>query len=275
MRLAILGAKFILPLYFYLFPSKKLNNNSNIIVSLTSFPARIKTVWITIESILRQTQPPQKIILWLSVQQFKNTKSLPSSLLKLQKKGVEIRFVEENIMSHKKYYYVMQEYPTSYIITIDDDLLYHSSLIETLYNISTNNHAVACNYAREISHKQSSLLPYNSWKLIGKEPFNTPISSNNIFFGSGGGTIFPPKSLHNDWSKKNLFTQLTPKADDIWLNAMCRLNKTPIIYINSLYDLLPIPIKNNKKLADENLNLNMNDIQINNICTYYKKNIFD
>ena len=40
------------------------------IVSLTSFPARMEDIWITIETILRQSFKPDKIILWLGQDKF-------------------------------------------------------------------------------------------------------------------------------------------------------------------------------------------------------------
>ena len=40
--------------------------DTRLIVSLTSFPARIKTVHQTINTLLRQTVKPDHIILWLS-----------------------------------------------------------------------------------------------------------------------------------------------------------------------------------------------------------------
>ena len=60
----------IVPIYFLATKgSKKYSintshkNKGKIIVSLTSFPARINRVWIVIETILRQTQKPDMIVL--------------------------------------------------------------------------------------------------------------------------------------------------------------------------------------------------------------------
>src|SRR5690554_5862757 len=55
---------------------KRLGNpkktKKNLIISLTSFPARISNVNLVIESMLRQTILPERIILWLSRKQFKS-----------------------------------------------------------------------------------------------------------------------------------------------------------------------------------------------------------
>mgnify|MGYP000808865909 FL=1 len=94
-----------------------------IIVSLTSFPKRIDTLWITVETLLRQSMKPDEIILWLAEEQFNGIDSLPKALLEQQKRGLTIRFCDD-LRSHKKYYYTMQEYPRDIVILVDDDMFY-------------------------------------------------------------------------------------------------------------------------------------------------------
>ena len=56
-------------LFLVLFSYKKIvptNRKPKIIVSLTSIPSRIHLTHLVIESILRQTVLPDKIVLWLS-----------------------------------------------------------------------------------------------------------------------------------------------------------------------------------------------------------------
>ena len=74
--------------------------NETYIVSFTSFPARIEDIWITIETLLRQSFKPDKIILWLAEEQFPD-KKLPESLIKLTERGLSIEYCED-LRSHKK-----------------------------------------------------------------------------------------------------------------------------------------------------------------------------
>ncbi len=46
------------------------DESSDVVVSLTTYPARIKTVWVTIASLLGQSHKPRKVILYLSRAQF-------------------------------------------------------------------------------------------------------------------------------------------------------------------------------------------------------------
>ena len=73
-----------------------------VIVSLTSFPARIDIVDITIKSLLMQSLKPDEIILWLAKGQFSGEENgLPTKLLKLKKYGLTINWCND-IKSYKK-----------------------------------------------------------------------------------------------------------------------------------------------------------------------------
>lgn len=52
----------------------------------------------------------------------------------LQKYGLEIRFCDD-LRSHKKYYFAMQEYPEDIVILFDDDMFYPKNTIKKLYEL--------------------------------------------------------------------------------------------------------------------------------------------
>ena len=240
-----------------------------LIVSLTSFPARINNVWQVVECMLRQTYQPDKIILWLSKEQFPTEESIPQSLRDREGAVFEIRMVDGDIRSHKKYYYVSKEYPDALIFLIDDDIYYPTDILEkTVKTGEANPDAVICNYGYHIGYNDDgSLKPYNRWPRI----FRCGID-NHIFFGSGGGTLFKPKQLYKNLTNINLARELTPIADDIWLNAMVRLAKRNVHLLDNGL-ILPVTIKNDVKLATQNKGLDMNDVQINKLNDYYKKKV--
>jgi len=266
----------ILPIY-YIITKNSLNaklstcleNDNRLIVSLTTFPKRINRVWIVIESILRQTHKPDKIILWISNEQFQSIDILPIKLLKQRNRGLEIRLVEGDIRSHKKYYYTLQEFPNDYMLTADDDIFYRSTMIEDMFNYSNQFPlSVISQYSSEMQWSGDQLEPYIYWKSIQK--FSNP--NLNSFFGSGGGTLFPPHSFDSDVLNSNLFMSLTPTADDIWLNAMCKLKRTKITVTNYYTSGLPVINVTNTTLESINNRLNKNDEQILAVSEYYKKN---
>lgn len=267
-------ANLILPLYFKLTSKNKKyslpiceKTSSRYIVSFTSFPARINKVWMVVETILRQTHKPDMIILWLSQEQFPTINSVPHNLLKLRERGLEIRICEGDLRSYKKFYYTLLDYPNDYFITIDDDIFYRSDMISTLFKYhKCNESAVISNYAHGTKwSEEGELLNYLNWEVN----INDARVQSNLFFGSGGGTLFPPHSLYPEVLNKTVFMELCPNADDVWLNVMCRINNTSIVKTDYYSIVLPIQNNSNIKLSSTNMSTG-NDIQIDAVREYCK-----
>ena len=261
-------ANFILPIVFKCHPSKACISpirNPQLIVSLTTFPSRIDKIWLVIECIFRQTKLPDKLILWLSKEQFPSLEVLPNTLKSRLNNGLEIRLEEGDIRSHKKYLYALQEFPDADMITIDDDLFYRSTLIEEmLYQHKMHPKAIIANYTHNIKYDENGvLLPYNQWE-------NNVLDGDHLFFGSGGGTLFPCHSLHSDVTNYNTALRLCPNADDVWLNTMARLNHTAIVHTNRKEVHLPIIQRNKISLFKSN-EIGGNDSQIQQIISYCKQ----
>lgn len=245
----------------------KAGEETDVIVSFTSFPARIGTVWQVVECMMRQSFQPKKIILWLSKEQFKSEDSIPESLLKRTSEIFEIRFVDGDIRSHKKYYYVSKEYPNSLIFLIDDDIYYPTDILERSIKAREEYpDCVICNYGYHIGKKfDDTLKPYNTW-----EHEHSMSISEDLFFGSGGGTLFKPSDLYKDLTDIETARLLCPLADDIWLNAMVRLAMRKMVLLkNGL--ILSIKIKNNITLKSQNKTESKNDEQLANIIEFYNK----
>lgn len=241
----------ILPIVYEFSRPETIVEKLPIIVSLTSFPARIKKLHIVIESLLRQKAAPEKIILWLSKDQFPGEMSdVPKSLLMQQSRGLEIRFVDGDIRSHKKYYYVFREYPKKHVLTIDDDLLFPSTFIFDTYRVATDHpNSVVANFGSKISWNATLNCFEKKYERI--PPCTT---GKNLFFGSGGGTLFPPNRVNDYLDDIQVIMQLCPTADDIYLNAISRLAGLDITF-REVLPLLSIENKNDEKLTDHNGNL--------------------
>lgn len=255
-------ANLIIPVWFYLTPSPKLDNSNNeITVSLTSFPQRIKRIHLVVESLLRQTIKPGKILLYLSKEQFKHQfKDLPSNLLRLQSMGLQIKFVDNDYRSHKKYLYSFREYPESLIITVDDDMIYNKDLLESLIK-NKRKGKITANYVHGIRYNSDgSVKSYVDW-ISNKSP------ADKYILGSGGGAAFIPSELYPDILDIELSQNLAPWADDLWLSAMAILNNMEIEPTNYPQSFIIISNKNNKTLFE--INKIQNDVQIDNINRYY------
>lgn len=239
-----------------------------IIVSLTTFPKRIHHVHLAIESILRGEVKPDKIILWLSRNQFDGHESLPSSLRALEQRGLEIRFMEGDIRSYKKFVYAIEEYKNDLLVTADDDIYYRTNWLKELVEMhKAYPEDVIVNYAFDIRYDaQGRRLPYTEWG-------NNVREGEHLFFGSGGGVLFPAGSLGQEAGKVDIALRVCPKADDVWLNAMVRMSGRAIRRTNYYSIILPVLIIGDERLATTNVESG-NDAQIEALEAYYKQTIF-
>lgn len=213
-------------------------STSDVVVSLTSFPPRINTVWVTIASVMKQYYKPKRIILWLAEEQFPDRK-VPHSLKRLVKRGLEIKYCDD-LKPHKKYFYTLQECQNEIVITVDDDILYPEDFIETLVHKSTENPGcVVCHWSHKIlSDNMGNFGLYNDWP-------NTPISKPSFRLLPVGcnGVLYPPSCLSSEIFDKEKMCRLAPFTDDLWLKCMGVLNgtkavncdKIPIIYFENVF----------------------------------------
>lgn len=198
-----------------------------IIVSLTSYPARIHAVPAVIGSLLNQTLKPDEIILWLGEEKFPDRK-LPLIFKQLKSIGVKIEF-RVDLKSHTKYFYAIQEYPEDLIITVDDDILYRRTLVEELY-LSYQKHPNCISALRV--HKMRfeddcSLKKYAEWDWdyvgeIGQVSYQ--------YFATGvGGVLYPPHSLHPEVMNLEIIKKCCHNHDDLWLKVMEVMAGTKVV----------------------------------------------
>ena len=262
-------ANLFLPHYLKRVHNQNKLNGKDIIVSFTSFPARINEVWKVVESLKAQSVRPEKIILWLSKEQFPNDNDIPQSLRECEDGVFEIRFVDDDIRSHKKYYYALQQFPKKAVVTCDDDVYYHKDMLRTLIEAANRYpHCIIANTTKQLSFdKDTELSSYAEWKEI-----NAPYASENRVQIGEGGVLYPPGCLNELVLRKDLIAELAPLADDLWLNVMARLKKTPVVHSGKAIFPLPIASEAPKLTSVNNGVENMNDVQIRNIRKWLKEN---
>ena len=236
-----------------------------IIVSLTSFPERINNLWMVIETLLRQQQKPDRIILWLSKEQHRSINELPKKLIDLQLRGLEIRFCEGDLRSHKKYFYALQEFKTELVITVDDDVLYNSKIISTLLELHLKfPKCVCCNHSSIINFRDNIIQPYKTWKECTK----SNIPSQEIFPIGVGGILYPPNSISKHAFNIVAIESNCLLADDIWLNVMTKINDNMVVSSNLKTYYLPVLYKNKTTLTSKNVNQGLNDKQLEDVKNY-------
>lgn len=246
-----------------------------LIVSLTTFPQRIYDIDVVLFSLLNQTIKPDKIILWLSVEEFPNLEdSVPLHILNMRKFGIEIEFCN-NLYSYNKLIHSLRKYPNDLIVVADDDIYYQYDWLEKLYNAYLENpNYIHCHRAHEILfYNNNNIIPYSNWNQCIKNENTSPSFKN--FITNVGGAIYKRNLLHKDATNEKIFLELCPKADDIWCWTMGVLNNTKINIIKNNNDIIEIGYDNYVKLYDINKYENFNDIQLSNIFKYYGSELKD
>ncbi|MES2812683.1 MAG: hypothetical protein V4670_09455 [Bacteroidota bacterium] len=245
----------------------EVNLGSEIIVSLTSFPARINIVHLSVKSILNQTYKPKKVVLWLSAEQFPNQeKELPKSILELKKCGLEIEFCED-IKPHTKYLYAFKKYPKDLIVTIDDDIFYPRDVLEKLFVLSHKNPScIIANRVREISFEENRFKPYRDWKI--NQVYNSEPSKKLIPTGVGG-VLYRPSFFSESLFDIENIKKICLNADDIWLRANSLKNDVSVVFTNYyFYPFIEIPTSQEVNLHTTNVFLQDNDKQIKEVFAF-------
>jgi len=109
--------------------------NDRIIITLTTYPKRDMYVYNVLKNLVEnQTIKPTKIYLYLAEEEY-DKNALPESIKKCVNENLcEIKYTY-NTYCHKRHEVFNEEYD-SYVMVIDDDMLYPKTYIEELYNYS-------------------------------------------------------------------------------------------------------------------------------------------
>lgn len=185
--------------------------SSPLVVSLTSYPARFAALRLVLRSLLNQTVRPDRVVLWLDAV---DAPALPSEIAAL---GVEVRTCP-NWRSYKKIVPALMEWPEAHVVTADDDVYYGPDWLAGLVR-----HAAA----GVVSHRahrialdgQGQPLSYDRWE----RNLGAPETSALVFPTGVGGVLYAPGVFHPDVCRADLFQELAPSADDVWLYWMHRL----------------------------------------------------
>ncbi len=250
-----------------------INPNSDVIISLTTYPARVKAVWITISSLLNQTYKPAKVVLYLAKEQFPGGRDdLPKNLLRQEDRGLEIVFVDDDLKPHKKYYYALQKYKESKVITADDDVFYPENHVANLVEASKKYpDAVICTRSHDISLDETAengYAKYNSWEeIIHSSPnlLMMPVGCNGVLYKADffDYELFDREKI----IKYSLYT------DDLWLKVMELKNgvkayncvEEPLVYFNNIFTMSTGLWKTNTSEID-----NKNDVVWEELSKTYR-----
>lgn len=240
-------------------------NSKSIVASLTTYSKRIHDVHLVIESIGQQTIKPNRIILWLDIDEFSD-ENIPKILKNQKERGLEIRYYE-NIKAYKKLIPSLELCPESDIITFDDDILYPHDTIEILFNnhlkqpdsvVGIRSHTIRLD-------ENNNPIEYKKWHKESPYSFNGDLT----FLTTGAGTYFPAGILPSEIKNKKIFMEICPFSDDVWVNLVCihsNVNRFKVDDDRKFSTrFLVIPENQDIALHKNNVDLARNDTQISKV----------
>jgi hypothetical protein len=198
-------------------------------ISLTSIFTNQDILLQTIQSIMKQTRLPDKIFLYLSEESylldkgFTNKKITNSNLLKFINDNsiIDIKWVK-NTGSYRKLLPILKEKwdEDCIIITIDDDTIYDTHLIENLIN-DYNEQKCVIGY-RGFTPLFDKLENFNYLKHDKLQH----LSLYNFSTGKGG-ILYKPQFFHKTHDlifNDKIYLDTCPTGDDIWFYIVRLLN---------------------------------------------------
>ena len=213
--------------------------NEKLIVTMTSWKGRINNLPVVLGTILEQTKKPDKIIVNLSTEEFVNKENDFSDSLndffQINNNVIQINWVEgPNTKQWKKILPTLKLYPHDCIVCIDDDFIYPSDMLNTLWqahlkypnNPISGNRVIQHGYQCQCGCASLVKLDYLKNVFDYATPEVQKLHSSDIFFTyvaakSGNPYIYCGKSyftnmkrfneikpLHNESSARNALNNM-------------------------------------------------------------------
>lgn len=199
------------------------------IISLSSFPARLPYIAPCLKSLVAQKRAGDTILVWLGKEQFPHGEDdIPETIRPyLASNGgcVDVRFTDD-IRSFTKLLPSLTAFPNDTIITVDDDVAYAPQTIDILKKAHAQNPTAI------FAHAVSDLFcSHGDWhRTTGTHGFFTSPQPLRMMLGIGA-VLYPPHSLGKLAFDRKLFQRLCPTNDDIWFWYCAAKNGTSIFRV--------------------------------------------
>ncbi len=202
---------------------RPVTGDAPVVVSMTSYGHRLRTVHLALESIAGGRERPRRLILWLDDPG--TVAHPPPALARLRARGLEI-LPTPDWGPHKKYYPYAASAPhhTLPLVTADDDVLYGWRWLSSLLARHRQHPGdVIAHRAHRVVLAEGRLAPYAQWADLRRDE-----AGPRTFATGHSGVLYPPAMLDALREAGTAFTGCAPYADDVWLHAMALRSGTTV-----------------------------------------------
>lgn len=182
-----------------------------VVCNITTWRKRDKFLPKMLESLKKQTLRPNRIVLWLSEDEYDRF-DLPKHITKCLDDGLltDIMWVKRNTYCHKRYE-CFRVFNDCYNIFMDDDMIYTNDAVEKLVNAAENHKDC-------VIVSGSCSVDYDGFKIKKDNIIREP-SYKNAFMG--GYNCFPPRimpeEIFDNIEKRDIYVK---KCDESWLRPI-------------------------------------------------------
>lgn len=240
--------------------------SSKLVVSLTTYNARLSKLGIVLDSILCQDiDRDYAVSVHLSSEDLQDG-VLPLELTHYKNFGVQFFIHSENFRSYKKLVYEYDpESEEKIIVTADDDVIYPKYWLRKLWSTHLQHPRCVVAYRAHFLtfDSEGNFIPYTDMMRVRGNPGDRLTPRHDLMPTGVSGVLYPPRSLHPACLDSALYLAYAPTADDIWFKASALLNNTLCVQVErSNRHFAFIPQSQETALHEQNIQGSRNDVQL-------------
>ena len=238
---------------------------SDVVVSLTSWLPRAKTLPLVLLTLLEQTLRPAMIYVWLS----HDDQDMISNEHRefFTKHGVEFKVVD-NLIAHKKWLPLLELGQTDPFVIADDDTYYPKDWFDYLVSEAAQYPDCIVAHRCHMIKVNHDNIPeaYVDWE----KDVNGGSGNSHLVFPTGcGGVVIRPEAISKEFRRRDLIEKLCPLADDIWLKAAYLQSGFKCRKSHYSFPCLDYPGTRGSGLAVKNVDQGANDLQLKDVFDYF------
>ncbi|GAB3374920.1 glycosyltransferase family protein [Azotobacter armeniacus] len=212
---------------------RALKHMSNITVNITTTHNRLDLCSQTVWSLLNQSVPPEKIVIWVSKEAYlidKGVDKAPDWMLDLNKikKIIEFRWTANTGPYRKLFPALVEATKDQVIVYADDDTIYKENwlnLLVTKFREHNEEKIVASRVRISKRNIFGRHKTYMLWPISQKE---IELDSDYLITGVGG-VILKKKHIKEKLLNNQDYLKICPKSDDLWISEIIARSKTPVL----------------------------------------------
>ena len=230
-----------------------------IILSFTTFKARVNCLHTVLDKIAKQTVKPDEVRCYTELK----INDFPKNIQKmLNVAKVQLFPAEKEDKGYKKILPVLKDFwgKNVIIIIIDDDWAYPITLVKDLIN--------------EHTKYPDAIISFRGRKIIKNKPYlNWPFNKGTIkrphetMIHTGSGSLYMP-NFFTESVFDAIYKTISPTADDLWITIQTIIAGTPVITLSEKghthTEQVHIPTDSTLYIINET----QNDIQWKNLVQY-------